>query len=225
MADLDAVNLGLDENEADIAEELQDFGDSFDTRSEASVESSSSSATNPSISSVSSADSSMKSKNRRARLKRERSVNGANMGGGETKGVEKGSGNVNTGGNKNKRNTNNKKNSDSDNDDNDNKNGEKSPSPKVKKTKLNSNPTNHAKHNSKSYDYMTKLNYLFRDTRFFLIKSNNSDNVALSKNRNVWSTLPQNEANLNKAYKECRNVLLIFSVNESGKYKKEYTFL
>jgi len=37
MADLDAVHLGLDENEADIAEELQDF--EFNTRSEASVSS------------------------------------------------------------------------------------------------------------------------------------------------------------------------------------------
>lgn len=65
---------------------------------------------------------------------------------------------------------------------------------------------------------MTKLNYLFRDTRFFLIKSNNSDNVQLSKNKSVWATLPQNDANLNQAFKEARNVLLIFSVNESGKF-------
>ncbi|XP_023173281.1 YTH domain-containing protein 1 [Drosophila hydei] len=70
----------------------------------------------------------------------------------------------------------------------------------------------------KSYDYMTKLNYLFRDTRFFLIKSNNSDNVQLSKNKSVWATLPQNDANLSQAFKEARNVLLIFSVNESGKF-------
>lgn len=72
----------------------------------------------------------------------------------------------------------------------------------------------------KSYDYMTKLNYLFRDTRFFLIKSNNSDNVQLSKNKSVWATLPQNDANLNQAFKEARNVLLIFSVNESGKLEE-----
>lgn len=70
----------------------------------------------------------------------------------------------------------------------------------------------------KSYDYMTKLNYLFRETKFFLIKSNNAENVRISKQKNVWSTLPQNEQNLNQAYKECRNVLLIFSVKESGKF-------
>lgn len=70
----------------------------------------------------------------------------------------------------------------------------------------------------KTYDYMTKLNYLFRDTRFFLIKSNNAENITLSKAKGVWSTLPQNEANLNQAYRESRNVLLIFSVKESGKF-------
>lgn len=70
----------------------------------------------------------------------------------------------------------------------------------------------------KTYDYMTKLNYLFRDTRFFLIKSNNAENITLSKAKGVWSTLPQNESNLNQAYRESRNVLLIFSVKESGKF-------
>lgn len=71
--------------------------------------------------------------------------------------------------------------------------------------------------NASMYDFKTKLNYLFRDTRFFLIKSNNADNVVLAKNQNVWATLPQNDMNLNQAFKEARNILLIFSVNESGK--------
>lgn len=75
-----------------------------------------------------------------------------------------------------------------------------------------------SKKSSKSYDYMTKLNYLFRETKFFVIKSNNAENVRISKTKGVWSTLPQNEQNLNQAYKECRNVLLIFSVKESGKF-------
>jgi hypothetical protein len=70
----------------------------------------------------------------------------------------------------------------------------------------------------KSYDYVTKLNYLFRDARFFLIKSANEANVNLSKQKGVWSTPPQNEAKLNLAYEECRNVLLLFSVKESGKF-------
>lgn len=42
--------------------------------------------------------------------------------------------------------------------------------------------------------------------------------MTLSKTKNVWSTLPQNEANLNQAFRESRNVLLIFSVKESGKF-------
>lgn len=54
--------------------------------------------------------------------------------------------------------------------------------------------------------------------RFFIIKSNNAENVTLSKAKGVWSTLPQNEANLNQAYRESRNVLLVFSVKESGKF-------
>ncbi|CAG9856306.1 unnamed protein product [Phyllotreta striolata] len=70
----------------------------------------------------------------------------------------------------------------------------------------------------KSYDYITKINYFFRDARFFVIKSNNSENIILSKAKGVWSTLPQNEANLNKAFRESRNVLLVFSVKESGKF-------
>jgi hypothetical protein len=65
---------------------------------------------------------------------------------------------------------------------------------------------------------MTKLNYLFRDARFFVIKSNNAENVTLSKAKGVWSTPPQNETKLNQAFRESRNVLLIFSVKESGRF-------
>lgn len=74
------------------------------------------------------------------------------------------------------------------------------------------------KKGGKSYDYATKLNYLFRDARFFLVKSNNAENVSLSKARQVWSTPPANESRFNQAFRESRNVLLIFSVKESGKF-------
>jgi hypothetical protein len=74
------------------------------------------------------------------------------------------------------------------------------------------------KKKGKSYDYATKLNYLFRDARFFVVKSNNAENVAIAKAKSVWSTPPQNEARLNKAFEEVRNVLLVFSVKESGKF-------
>jgi hypothetical protein len=118
------------------------------------------------------------------------------------------------------------------------KSSSKSPEPKKRRknsTASNSNNNNN-NHNSsdeakdsapdgkdgksgkKSYDYMTKLNYLFRETKFFVIKSNNAENVRISKTKGVWSTLPQNEQNLNSAFKECRSVILIFSVKESGKF-------
>lgn len=65
----------------------------------------------------------------------------------------------------------------------------------------------------------SKLKYIFRSARFFIIKSNNHENVALSKARGIWSTMPQNEARLNQAYRQCCNVILIFSIRESGKFQ------
>ncbi|XP_039264831.2 uncharacterized protein LOC120340598 [Styela clava] len=63
------------------------------------------------------------------------------------------------------------------------------------------------------------LKYLFRDARFFVIKSNNHENVSLAKAKGVWSTPPSNEHKLTKAFKESRNVILIFSVRESGAFQ------
>ncbi|XP_064624632.1 YTH domain-containing protein 1-like [Lineus longissimus] len=63
------------------------------------------------------------------------------------------------------------------------------------------------------------LKYIFRDAKFYLIKSNNHENISLAKAKCVWSTPPQNEVKLNNAYREHRNVILIFSVKESGKFQ------
>ncbi|KAL3208558.1 hypothetical protein MRX96_039007, partial [Rhipicephalus microplus] len=63
------------------------------------------------------------------------------------------------------------------------------------------------------------IKYFFRNARFFLVKSNNHENVVLSKAKGVWSTPPQNEAKLNQAFRECKNVILIYSVKESGKFQ------
>ncbi|EDV50777.1 YTH domain-containing protein 1 isoform X2 [Drosophila erecta] len=294
MADLDAVHLGLDENEADIAEELQDF--EFNTRSEASESNGGdSSDSEPSISSVSTATSSLVGSGKR---KTKKPTKESPKPAAETKSSKSSAKNkakreptpeeLNGGKKKKRTGTETKKTSSSEPSD---KVKAKSPDtedrqPPVKKsrTKKPSNAndsgghksdlseaedekpslptlesdsessdsdsgTQHKRnggngggngrgklssksstpekdsvgggthsHSQKGYDYMTKLNYLFRDTRFFLIKSNNSDNVQLSKNKSVWATLPQNDANLNQAFKEARNVLLIFSVNESGKF-------
>ncbi|KAJ8306295.1 hypothetical protein KUTeg_016840 [Tegillarca granosa] len=65
----------------------------------------------------------------------------------------------------------------------------------------------------------SRMKYIFRNARFFLIKSNNHENVALAKAKGVWSTPPQNEIKLNQAYRSCDNVILIFSVKESGKFQ------
>lgn len=176
MADLDAVNLGLDETEVDMTEGMHELEETFDTRSEASGNSTSTSSGSPSISSVSTR-SSKSAKQRRSHLNRERATN------------KKSNSSSPDNAKKQKQNSNHQK----------------------KSEKTNNNQT-------KSYDYITKINYLFRETRFFVIKSNNAENVSLSKSKGVWSTLPQNEATLNQAFKENRNVILIFSVKESGKF-------
>lgn len=194
----------MDDEQRKITEELQQAG--YDTRSEASNESSDDSS---SISSVSSKSSRKKSHR-----------NSKNNGKAGKDKHEKDTDSIDTteNGKKPVRNSSSK-------------------SPEPKKRRKNSTASNNnssdeankdskdpeseaksAKKSTKSYDYMTKLNYLFRETKFFVIKSNNAENVRISKTKGVWSTLPQNELNLNQAYRECRNVLLIFSVKESGRF-------
>uniref|UniRef100_A0A8B9PJ13 YTH domain-containing family protein n=1 Tax=Apteryx owenii TaxID=8824 RepID=A0A8B9PJ13_APTOW len=68
-------------------------------------------------------------------------------------------------------------------------------------------------------DQTSKLKYVLQDARFFLIKSNNHENVSLAKAKGVWSTLPVNEKKLNAAFRSARSVILIFSVRESGKFQ------
>uniref|UniRef100_A0A673YR62 YTH domain-containing family protein n=1 Tax=Salmo trutta TaxID=8032 RepID=A0A673YR62_SALTR len=65
----------------------------------------------------------------------------------------------------------------------------------------------------------SKLKYILRDARFFMIKSNNHENVSLAKAKGVWSTLPVNEKKLNAAFRSARSVILVFSVKESGKFQ------
>ncbi|KAF4072891.1 hypothetical protein AMELA_G00252690 [Ameiurus melas] len=68
-------------------------------------------------------------------------------------------------------------------------------------------------------DQTSKLKYVLREARYFLIKSNNHENVSLAKAKGVWSTLPVNERKLNAAFRAARSVILIFSVRESGKFQ------
>lgn len=197
--------MDVDDEQRKITEELQQAG--YDTRSEASNESSDDSS---SISSVSSKSSRKKSHR-----------NSKNNGKASKDKHEKASEAKETteNGKKPQRNSSSKspepkkrrKNSTTSNNNNSSDEAKDS-------TKDSGGDSKSAKKSSKSYDYMTKLNYLFRETKFFVIKSNNAENVRISKTKGVWSTLPQNEQNLNQAYRECRNVLLIFSVKESGKF-------
>ncbi|KAM5191826.1 YTH domain-containing protein 1 isoform 2-T2 [Mantella aurantiaca] len=66
---------------------------------------------------------------------------------------------------------------------------------------------------------INKIRYILQDARFFLIKSNNHENVSLAKAKGVWSTLPVNEKKLNTAFRSSRSVILVFSVRESGKFQ------
>ncbi|CAH2301627.1 YTH domain-containing 1 isoform X4 [Pelobates cultripes] len=66
---------------------------------------------------------------------------------------------------------------------------------------------------------INKIRYILQDARFFLIKSNNHENVSLAKAKGVWSTLPVNEKKLNAAFRAARSVILVFSVRESGKFQ------
>jgi len=68
-------------------------------------------------------------------------------------------------------------------------------------------------------DFTNKLKYIFRDARFFLMKSHNFENVSLAKAKGVWSTPPQNEYKINQAFDQCSNVILVFSVKESGRFQ------
>lgn len=218
MADLDAVNLGLDETERDIAEALEN---SYDTRSEASHASSDSTTTNPSISEVSSDSSdeddddedddenterrnSAGKKQQQKKKTKKKEEKEPKKDGEKDGGSSGGTAAANNSTKKERK--------------------SRSRSPQAAATtaatesKRNRSKNSSVKNSVKSYDYVTKINYLFRETRFFLIKSNNTENVTISKTKGVWSTLPPNEANLNQAFRESRNVILVFSVKESGKF-------
>lgn len=65
----------------------------------------------------------------------------------------------------------------------------------------------------------SELQNLFKFAKYFLIKSNNFENIEIAKVRSVWATTKGNENRLNKAFFDYQNVLLIFSVRESGKFQ------
>ncbi|XP_057524090.1 uncharacterized protein LOC130803884 isoform X1 [Amaranthus tricolor] len=54
------------------------------------------------------------------------------------------------------------------------------------------------------------------NTRYFIIKSLNHENIQLSIERGIWATQVMNEPILEEAFYNCHKVILIFSVNSSG---------
>eukprot|EP00736_Rhodelphis_marinus_P002620 Rmarinus@m.29627 len=55
--------------------------------------------------------------------------------------------------------------------------------------------------------------------RYFIIKSLSDANLVTSMKHDCWATTPRNERKLNEAFRSCDSVLLIFSVNGSGKFQ------
>ncbi|KAL8418524.1 hypothetical protein RB594_001934 [Gaeumannomyces avenae] len=57
------------------------------------------------------------------------------------------------------------------------------------------------------------------ETKFFAIKSFNDANIHTSIKEGLWTTQPQNVKPLSEAYASSKNVLLFFSVNDSGAFQ------
>ncbi|KAK0672037.1 YT521-B-like domain-containing protein [Cercophora samala] len=57
------------------------------------------------------------------------------------------------------------------------------------------------------------------DTRFFIVKSFNEQNVKQCMEDNIWTTQAKNSATFTEAFKQCKNVILFFSINQSGHFQ------
>lgn len=55
--------------------------------------------------------------------------------------------------------------------------------------------------------------------RYFVLKSSTAANVEIALRDSVWATTQRNEDKLNRAFEECDQVVLIFSVNHSGHFQ------
>lgn len=57
------------------------------------------------------------------------------------------------------------------------------------------------------------------DTRYFVVKSFNHDNVTMAQKDELWATQKKNSEIFDEAFKTSRDVILVFSVNKSGKFQ------
>uniref|UniRef100_A0A8C3GHP6 3'-5' RNA helicase YTHDC2 n=1 Tax=Cairina moschata TaxID=8855 RepID=A0A8C3GHP6_CAIMO len=55
--------------------------------------------------------------------------------------------------------------------------------------------------------------------RYFIMKSSNLQNLDISQQKGIWSTMPNNERKLNRAFWDSSMVYLIFSVQGSGHFQ------
>ncbi|EDO40330.1 predicted protein, partial [Nematostella vectensis] len=60
---------------------------------------------------------------------------------------------------------------------------------------------------------------IFLSARFFIMKCNNQRNLDISMAKGIWATTIANEKKLNRAFKESKKVVLIFSVQGSGHFQ------
>lgn len=70
----------------------------------------------------------------------------------------------------------------------------------------------HGARHSRDADNRSKLS----NTKYFIIKSLNHDNIRLSIDKGIWATQVMNEPILEEAFRNSGRVILIFSVNMSG---------
>ncbi|TAQ88039.1 hypothetical protein B7494_g3652 [Chlorociboria aeruginascens] len=57
------------------------------------------------------------------------------------------------------------------------------------------------------------------DTRYFIVKSFNEDNVLNCIEDSIWTTQVQNGQTFKEAFQTCRNVILVFSINKSKAFQ------
>ncbi|OCK84959.1 YTH-domain-containing protein [Lepidopterella palustris CBS 459.81] len=69
------------------------------------------------------------------------------------------------------------------------------------------------------YSGAASLNLRAGGVRYFMIKSWNYDNVEAAQREGVWATQPHNEELFKEAFKSCRHVILVFSVNKSTAFQ------
>ena len=60
---------------------------------------------------------------------------------------------------------------------------------------------------------------LFVDAKYFIMKSNNHENIRIAKEKYAWSTPLPNEKKLSQSYRQHKNLILLFSVRESGRFQ------